>query len=57
MNQELQITYKNKFDNAHCCEFGKNRFYVDIEGEVDEEFLAKLLEFIKQQAPEVIPHN
>ncbi len=56
MNQELEITYRNKFDNAHRCEFGKNRFYVDISGEVDEEFLAKLLEFIKQNSPEVIPH-
>jgi len=56
MNQEISITFKNKFDNAHHCEFGKNRFYVNIDGEVDEDFLTNLLEFIKQHAPEAIPN-
>jgi len=57
MISELKITIENLFEKAHRQETGKQRFLLEMDGEVDEEFLVKLFDFLKKEAPEVLPRK
>lgn len=57
MISKLKITIKNLLNDAELEELGRQRFWIELEGELDEELLRKLVEFLKKEAPEILPKD